>query len=62
MGLTVPASRYPGGVPCAAASAMLMLCALQRWASETLGAALSLAAVALGLLLAAAAPRRAGMR
>ena len=55
-------SRFPGGVLCAAASVMLMLCALELWASESVGAALSVAAVALGLLLAAVASMRAGPR
>ena len=55
-------SRFPGGVLCAAASVMLVLCALDLWAGETVGAALPVAAVGLGLLLAAVASMRAGMR
>ena len=55
-------SRLPGGVLWAAASVKLVLCALELCAVETVGAALSVAAVGLGLLLAAVASMRAGMR
>lgn len=55
-------ARFPGGVLCAAASVSLILCALHMWASAAVGAALSVAAVALGLLLAAVASMRAGTR
>ena len=55
-------SRFPGGVLCAASSVTLMLCALHLWARESAGASLSVAAVALGLLLAAVVSLRAGMR
>ena len=55
-------SRFPGGVLCAAASVMLTLCALHLSAHESPGAALSVAAVALGLLLAAVVSLRAGVR
>ena len=55
-------SRFPGGVLCAVASAMLMLCALHLSARESLPAGFCLSAVALGLLLAAVASLRAGMR
>ena len=55
-------SRFPGGVLCGVASIMLMLCALHLSARESLTAGLCLAAVALGLLLAAAASIRAGTR
>jgi len=41
---------------------MLTLCALHLSAHESVGAALSVAGVALGLLLAAVASMRAGMR
>jgi hypothetical protein len=41
---------------------MLILCALHLWARESAGAGLTVAAVALGLLLAAAASLRAGTR
>ena len=61
-GFTVPVSRFPGGVLCAVASAMLMLCALHLSARESLPAGFCLSAVALGLLLAAVASLRAGMR
>ena len=56
------ASRFPGGVLCAVASVMLTLCALHLSAHESVGAALSVAGVALGLLLAAVASMRASMR
>jgi len=55
-------SRFPGGVLCAAASFLLMLCALHLSARESLGGGLCVAAVALGLLLAAVASLRAGTR
>lgn len=55
-------SRFPGGVLCAAASIMLMLCALHLSAHESLSAGCFLSAVALGLLLAAVASLKAGMR
>ena len=58
----MPVSRFPGGVLCAAASFMLMLCALHLSARESVAAGLCLAAVALGLLLAAVASLRAGIR
>ncbi|HEX8148617.1 MAG TPA: hypothetical protein VF591_15660 [Pyrinomonadaceae bacterium] len=53
-------SRFPGGVLCAAASVTLLLCALHLWGHESAGACLSVATVALGLLLAAVASLRAG--
>lgn len=53
-------SRFPGGVLCAVASVMLMVCALHLSARESAGASLSVAAVALGLLLAAVASLRTG--
>jgi hypothetical protein len=53
-------SRFPGGVLCVAASFTLILCALHLSARESVWAGLSLAAVALGLLLAAVASLRAG--
>ena len=53
-------SRFPGGMLCAAASVTLTLCALHLWGRESAGAGLSVAAVALGLLLAAVASLRAG--
>jgi multisubunit Na+/H+ antiporter MnhB subunit len=53
-------NRFPGGVLCAASSVMLMLCALHLWARESAGAGLSVAAVALGLLLAAVTSLKAG--
>ena len=53
-------SRFPGGVLCAASSVTLMLCAFHLWGRESAGASLSVAAVALGLLLAAVASLRAG--
>ena len=53
-------SRFPGGVLCAAASVMVMLCALHIVARESAWAGLSVAAVALGLLLAAIASLKAG--
>ena len=53
-------SRFPGGVLCAAASVMLLLCALHLSARESLAAGLFVAAVALGLLLAAVASLKAG--
>ena len=53
-------SRFPGAVLCAAVSVMVMLCALHLWARESAGAGLSVAAVALGLLLAAIASLKAG--
>ena len=59
---TVPVSRFPGGVLCAAASVMLLLCALHLSARESLPAGFCLSAVALGLLLAAVASLKAGMR
>ena len=55
-------SRFPGGVLCAVASVMLMLCAFHLSGRESLPAGLFLSAVALGLLLAAVAAMRAGMR
>ena len=55
-------SRFPGGVLCEAASFMLMLCALHLSARESLGGCLCVATVALGLLLAAVASLRAGIR
>ena len=61
-GFTIPVSRFPGGVLCAAASVMLLLCAFYLSADESLPAGLCLSAVALGLLLAAVASLRAGMR
>jgi hypothetical protein len=53
-------SRFPGGLLCAVASLTLMLCALHLCGRESAGAELSVAAVALGLLLAAVASMRAG--
>jgi hypothetical protein len=47
---------------CTAASAMLLLCALHLSARESLAAGLCVAAVALGMLLAAVASLRAGTR
>jgi hypothetical protein len=41
---------------------MLILCALHLWARESAGAGLSVAAVALGLLIAAVASLRAHKR
>jgi multisubunit Na+/H+ antiporter MnhB subunit len=58
----VPVSRFPGGVMCAAASVMLLLCALHLSARESVAAGLCVAAVALGLLLAAVASLRARIR
>jgi len=58
----VPVSRLPGGVLCAAASVMLLLCALHLSARESLVAGLFVAAVALGLLLAAVASLKTGAR
>ena len=55
-------SRFPGGVLCAAASVMMLLCAVHLWGRESAGASLSVAAVATGLLLAAVASLRAGTR
>ena len=55
-------SRFPGGVLCAAASIMLLLCALHLSARESLSAGLCVAATALVLLLAAVAALRAGAR
>lgn len=55
-------SRLPGGVLCAAASVMLLFCALHLSARESLAAGLCVAAVALGLLLAAVASLRTGTR
>jgi len=55
-------SRFPGGVLCAAASFMLMLCALHLWGRESAAAGFCVAAAALGLLLAAVASLRAGAR
>jgi hypothetical protein len=55
-------SRFTGGVLCAAASVTILLCALHLWARESAGAGLAVAAVALGLLLAAVASMRAGAR
>jgi multisubunit Na+/H+ antiporter MnhB subunit len=54
-------SRFPGGVLCAVSSVTLMLCALHLWGRESAGAGLSVAAVAVALLLAAVASMRAGM-
>jgi hypothetical protein len=45
---------------CAAVSIMLLLCALHLSARESVAAGLCVAAVALGLLLAAVASLRAG--
>jgi hypothetical protein len=54
-------SRFPGGVVlCAVSSFLLILCALHLSARESLAAGLCVAAVALGLLLAAVASLRAG--
>ena len=53
-------SRFPGGALCAFASVMLILCALRLWERESALAGLAVAAVALGLLLAAVASLRAG--
>ena len=55
-------SRLPGGVLYAAASVMLLLCALHLSARHSVAAGLCVAAVALGLLLAAMASLRAGIR
>lgn len=55
-------SRFPGGVLSAAASVMLLLCALHLSARESVAAGLCVAAVALGLLLAAVASLKAGTR
>ena len=55
-------SRFPGGVLCAAASVMLLLCALHLSARESLAAGLFMAALALGLLLAAVASLKARAR
>lgn len=55
-------SRFPGGLLCAVASVMLLLCALHLSARESVFDSLFVAAVALGLLLAAVASLRAGMR
>lgn len=55
-------SRFPSGVLCAAASVLLVLCALHMSARESLASGLSVAAVALCLLLAAVATLRAGTR
>jgi len=54
-------SRFPGGVLCAISSVTLLLCALHLWARESVGGGLSVAAVGLGLLIAAVASLRAGM-
>ena len=53
-------SRFPGGVLCAISSVTLLLCALHLWVREAAGGGLCVAAVALGLLLAAVASMRAG--
>ena len=53
-------SRFVGGVLCAAASVMAMLCALHLSARESAGAALFVTVVALGLLLGVVASTRAG--
>ena len=53
-------SRFPGGVLCAAASVMLILCAVHLWGRESAGASVPVAAVALGLLLAAVGSLREG--
>jgi hypothetical protein len=55
-------SRFPGGVLCVVAAIMLTLCALQLSAWESILAGACVAAVALGLLLAAVASLRAGAR
>ena len=52
--------RFSGGVLCGVASLTLILCALHLSARESAGAGLFVAAVALGLLLAAVASMRAG--
>jgi multisubunit Na+/H+ antiporter MnhB subunit len=53
-------SRFPGGVLCAVSSITLMLCALHLSARESGWAGVCVAAVALGLLLAAIASLKAG--
>jgi hypothetical protein len=53
-------SRFPGGVLCAISSAALLPCAFHLSARDSAGAGLSVAAVAIGLLLAAVASLRAG--
>lgn len=58
----MPVTRFSGGVLCVVASVMLILCALHLWARESAGAGLSVAAVALGLLIAAVASLRAHKR
>lgn len=55
-------SRFPGGVLCAAASIMLILCALHLSARESVRNGLSVAVVALGLMLAAVASLKAGTK
>lgn len=55
-------SRFPGGVLCAAAAIMLMLSALHLSAWESIWAGACVAAVALGLFLAAVASLRARAR
>ena len=55
-------SRFPGGVLCVVAAIMLTLCALQLSAWGAILAGACVAAVALGLLLAAVASLRAGAR
>lgn len=55
-------SRLPGGVLCAAASFMLILCALHLSARESVGTGLFVAVVALGLMLAAIASLKAGIK
>ena len=47
---------------CFVASVMLLLCALHLWARESAGAGLSVAAVGLGLLVAAVASLRTHKR
>ena len=53
-------SRFPGGVLCAISSVTLLLCALHLLAGESVAGGLSVAAVGLGLLIAAVASLRAG--
>ena len=55
-------SRFPGGVLCAASSVLLMLCAFHLSARESPSAGCFVSAVALGLLLAAVASMRGGVR
>ncbi|MDT5293812.1 MAG: hypothetical protein QOJ76_692 [Acidobacteriota bacterium] len=46
-------SHFPGGVLCASASFMLLLCALHLWAHESVSAGVFVALIAFGLLLSA---------